>query len=67
MQEPPVMPKWFNSGSTLEVISFREILEVFFAVHDPTTPNRQGADVGTQYRSHHSSTALLPSGKSLKW
>ncbi|MEW6490096.1 MAG: peptide-methionine (S)-S-oxide reductase MsrA [Thermodesulfobacteriota bacterium] len=33
------------------VISFRELLEVFFAVHDPTTPNRQGADVGTQYRS----------------
>lgn len=33
------------------VISFREILEVFFTVHDPTTPNRQGADVGTQYRS----------------
>jgi peptide-methionine (S)-S-oxide reductase len=34
-----------------EVVSFREILEVFFTVHDPTTPNRQGADVGTQYRS----------------
>lgn len=34
-----------------EVISFREILEVFFAMHDPTTLNRQGADVGTQYRS----------------
>ncbi|MHB8765013.1 MAG: peptide-methionine (S)-S-oxide reductase MsrA [Deferrisomatales bacterium] len=33
------------------VLSFRELLEVFFAVHDPTTPNRQGADVGTQYRS----------------
>jgi len=33
------------------VISFREILEVFFSVHDPTTLNRQGADVGTQYRS----------------
>ena len=32
-------------------ISFRELLEVFFAVHDPTTLNRQGADVGTQYRS----------------
>ncbi len=32
-------------------ISYREILEIFFSVHDPTTPNRQGADVGTQYRS----------------
>lgn len=32
-------------------ISFQEILEVFFTVHDPTTLNRQGADVGTQYRS----------------
>jgi peptide-methionine (S)-S-oxide reductase len=31
--------------------TFREILEVFFATHDPTTPNRQGPDVGTQYRS----------------
>jgi peptide-methionine (S)-S-oxide reductase len=34
-----------------EVVSFREILEVFFTIHDPTTPNRQGADVGPQYRS----------------
>jgi peptide-methionine (S)-S-oxide reductase len=33
------------------VISYREILEIFFASHDPTTLNRQGADVGTQYRS----------------
>lgn len=33
------------------VISFREILEVFFTIHDPTTLNRQGNDVGTQYRS----------------
>ncbi len=33
------------------VISYRAILEVFFATHDPTTLNRQGADVGTQYRS----------------
>ena len=33
------------------VISFREILEVFFSSHDPTSLNRQGADVGTQYRS----------------
>jgi len=34
-----------------QVISFKEILNVFFAIHDPTTMNRQGADVGTQYRS----------------
>ena len=33
------------------VISFRDILEVFFTSHDPTTPNRQGNDVGPQYRS----------------
>jgi peptide-methionine (S)-S-oxide reductase len=34
-----------------KVVSFREILEVFFVIHDPTTPDRQGNDVGTQYRS----------------
>ena len=32
-------------------ISFRELLEVFFTIHDPTTPDRQGYDVGPQYRS----------------
>lgn len=42
-----------------EVISFKEILQIFFVVHNPTTLNRQGPDVGTQYRSlilYHSST-----------
>lgn len=34
-----------------EQISFRELLEIFFTIHDPTTLNRQGADTGTQYRS----------------
>jgi len=34
-----------------ELISYEQILEIFFHLHDPTTLNRQGADVGTQYRS----------------
>jgi peptide-methionine (S)-S-oxide reductase len=37
----------FNPGK----ISYREILQIFFSAHDPTTLNRQGEDVGTQYRS----------------
>ncbi|MFL6672739.1 MAG: peptide-methionine (S)-S-oxide reductase MsrA [Massilia sp.] len=34
-----------------QVISYRDILEIFFTIHDPTTPDRQGNDVGPQYRS----------------
>lgn len=34
-----------------DVISFKEVLQIFFSTHDPTTLNRQGPDVGTQYRS----------------
>lgn len=42
-----------------KIVSFGELLEIFFATHDPTTLNRQGADVGTQYRSeifYHNAT-----------
>jgi peptide-methionine (S)-S-oxide reductase len=38
------------------VVTFQELLEIFFVIHDPTTPNQQGNDFGTQYRSaifHH--------------
>jgi peptide-methionine (S)-S-oxide reductase len=34
-----------------QVVAYRDLLEIFFTIHDPTTPDRQGNDVGTQYRS----------------
>ncbi len=50
------------------IISYSEILEVFWATHDPTTPNRQGNDIGTQYRSvifYHNETQKAEAEKSL--
>jgi peptide-methionine (S)-S-oxide reductase len=52
-----------------KLISFKEILEIFFVIHDPTTMNRQGADAGTQYRSavyFHSSEQKMIAEKVIK-
>lgn len=51
-----------------KVISFEELLTIFWHVHDPTTPNRQGNDVGTQYRSaiyYHNDTQKAITEKSV--
>lgn len=52
------------------IISFREILEVFFVVHDPTTLNRQGNDIGTSYRSaifYHSDEQKTVAEETIKY
>lgn len=51
------------------LVSYRDILEVFFAIHDPTTPDRQGNDVGPQYRSvifYHSDEQRRTAGEVIR-
>jgi peptide-methionine (S)-S-oxide reductase len=53
-----------------EVLSFRDLLTVFFTVHDPTTLNRQGADEGTQYRSlilYHDAAQRADAEEVVRW
>ena len=53
-----------------KVVTYREILEVFFTIHDPTTLNRQGADAGTQYRSaifYHSPQQKNTAEEVMEW
>lgn len=53
-----------------ELVSYEDLLEIFFGTHDPTTLNRQGADVGTQYRSevfYHSEAQKEKAEKYIQW
>lgn len=54
-----------------ERITYNELLNVFWKIHDPTTLNRQGADVGTQYRSaifyHDSEQKMLAETSKIQW
>lgn len=53
-----------------ELVSYEDLLEIFFGTHDPTTLNRQGADVGTQYRSevfYHSEVQKEKAEKYIQW
>jgi len=43
--------EWTQIKFDPEIISYKELLEIFWKTHDPTTLNRQGNDIGTQYRS----------------
>lgn len=53
-----------------DLVSYEDLLEIFFGTHDPTTLNRQGADVGTQYRSevfYHSEAQKEKAEKYIQW
>jgi len=50
------------------MVSYRDLLDVFFTIHDPTTPNQQGADIGPQYRSiilYHSAEQMADAERAI--